>query len=156
MAEMTIKKIAEYLDKFRWHYQLDRENERIITGFSGKNGNYLFGIHLQRSNNTLVMQTVNLAKASEGPNLSMSQLSKLLEALLNMSYRTALGGFERDVRDGEIAFCIGMPTEDGGPTRDQFVHVLMAACATVDRFYPEIQEAIYGGKKKPTGPKVKI
>ncbi len=156
MAEFTIKKVAEYLDKLGLRYQLDRENEQILTGYSGDNGNYLFVVRLQKSNNTLFILTPSLAKAHEGEKLSKPQLSDLLEALLNMNYTLALGCFERDSSDGEIRFRVSAPTENDGPTREQFTHLLMAAFVTVDRFYPEIQRAIYGGEKVPKGLKVQL
>lgn len=142
MGEMTIKKIAEYLGKIGLHSQVDRENERILVPFSGNNGSYLFVIQLQRSNDTLVIVVPNLAKAGE--NLAKSQLSELLEALLNINYMIAIGCFERDSSDGEIRFRVGIPTEDGGPSLKQFQHSFMVALATVDRYYPEIQKTIYG------------
>lgn len=154
MAEMTIKKIAQYLDKIGWRYRVG--DDMIETGFSGQSGIYPLVIGLQRRNNTLLFMTQPLAKAKD--NISRSQLSELLEALLNMNYTLAIGCFERDSSDGEIRFRAGTPTEDGGLTFEQFRNWLMASCAAVDRYYPELQGYIYGKKgpvpEPPKGPRV--
>lgn len=152
MAAMGIKKIAEYLDKFDWRYQMDEKRGVILCGASGANGSYMMLIHLQQNNTLLLMITV--AKALEGPNLSKSKLAQLDEALLQINYSLAIGGFERSSETGDVRYRASVPTDDGGLNQAQFRHLLLATCATVDAKNPEIMGLIYGNQpaNPPKGP----
>jgi hypothetical protein len=149
MAKTSIEQISQYLNKLNIQHDVKHEHDLIISKIAGTNSIYTFGFALQESSNTFVMLTPYLAKAMPGVNMPESHLPTVMELLLDINYKLALGAFERNRSDGEIRFTISVPTEDSSPTEAQMLHLLAACLFSVDTYYPAIQAAIYAGEHLP-------
>lgn len=145
----TLTQLAQHLDNREWNYQLDEENDRIVTGVHSDNvENFLISIQLDEDGEFLHFVAPQLLTADS----NCVFIGKLFQTLLVIQYEVKMIRFEYDPTDGEIKASIELPLEDAELTEQQFNRALSSLINLVESAMPRIKEVlstgIDPGKKK--------
>ncbi|MFH1377287.1 MAG: YbjN domain-containing protein [Planctomycetota bacterium] len=136
---VTLEKIARYLDRISWTYDIIEDSGFVRTGFRGKNAVFEVIIALDDRRARVRFLLPNLFVLSDD-RLNDDVLKSLLE--LNMKY--ILIKFAYDSRDGEVRAEIDAPIDGGDLAFATFKQALFTLLATADEVYPTISNLIHG------------
>jgi hypothetical protein len=124
----TLKQIARYLQQDELKYEVNEENQTILTGFQTENvENFWLLITLSEEGEYLQItapQLLNDIKASLAPVIH--------KALLNLSLQTKMVRWAYDPMDGEISALVDLPIMDSLLTERQFSLCLEALVRVID------------------------
>jgi hypothetical protein len=143
----TLEVIAGFMDAKGFKYDMDREKNRLITGFKMNNYRAPSGrpnigllVELEEDGEYLVVSAPHAYEYKEGPHLSA-----VLQACLWVCYATKGLQYEYDYRDGEIRAVVEIPLEDAILTERQFHRILGIFPAVMDRYDSLIRNAMESG-----------
>jgi hypothetical protein len=125
----TLTQITQFLDHREWKYDLQPENERIITGVMAENVDpFLIIISLKENGEYLEIATPQLLQIRDHIYKGV-----LFQTLLAISWSCKLLRWEYDPMDGEVRASIVFPLEDATLTEQQFNRCLSALIHIVDQ-----------------------
>ena len=143
----TLDAIAKFMDAQDLKYEVQREKNRIITGFKMKSyrdsagrGNVVLLVELQEDGEYLIVSAPRLYHHKED-----QHLAAVLQACLWVCYATKGFQYEYDYRDGEIRAVVEIPLEDAILTERQFFRILGIIPSVVDRYDSMIRNAMQSG-----------
>ncbi|HLP92003.1 MAG TPA: hypothetical protein VK184_25865 [Nostocaceae cyanobacterium] len=140
----NLKQIANYLDNLGWHYRLDEEEDRIITGVEADNiEDFLIVVQLDEEGKFFrVFAPQILAGVKEHP-----YKETILQTMLAISWETKMLQWEYDPSDGEIRAIIEFPLEDSTLTERQFNRCLSGLIQIVDSIaIPRLKQVMDTGQ----------
>lgn len=139
----TLQEIARYLDNRQWRYQLEPEQNRILTGVKGNNiENLLIIIQLSEGGEFLHLYTPQLLKIKDNVFKGLA-----FQTLLNISWGVKMLRFEYDTVDGEVRASIEFPLEDSSLTEKQFNRCLSGLIDLSDRVtMPRLNKVLASGE----------
>lgn len=124
----TLEQIANYLEQDELKYEVDAENQCIITGFQTENvENFLIVISLGEGGEYLQMLAPQLLT-----NINDIHAPVLFKALLNLSLQTNMVRWSYDPMAKEICATVELPLVDSILTEKQFNLCLEALVRIVD------------------------
>jgi hypothetical protein len=134
---VTTKQVEKYLDRRGWknHQAVPEPGEKegmVLTGWRAMNGDsYRLIIDPSVEKNCLVFRVTNIINAKPD-STPADRLSGLLMTMGFLNYELLLGGWVYDPRDGEVAFKVGVPIDDGSISYEEFQHCMMALIMAVE------------------------
>lgn len=129
--------VKNWCDRNDWGYQVLEEGEAIRSGFTGDNGQ--FGLYFTMNNGRLLVRSL------APNNAPAAKRSEMAEFLTRANYGLAIGNFEMDFRDGEIAYKTGVTT-GGEPVEDWLLKDLVYInCLMMDKYFPAMMQVLYSG-----------
>ncbi|MEH2069941.1 MAG: hypothetical protein V7K47_17565 [Nostoc sp.] len=124
----TLEQVASYLQQNDLKYEVDAENQRIITGFQTENvEDFLIVISLGEGREYLQMLAPQLLT-----NINDAHAPVLFKALLNLSLQTNMVRWGYDPMGREICATVELPLLDSILTEKQFELCLEALVMIVD------------------------
>lgn len=124
----TLEQIASYLDQDELKYEVDAENQRIITGFQTENvEDFWVEISLGEGGEYLRIQAPQLLT-----NINEKHAPVLFKALLNLSLQTNMVRWGYDPMGRKICAAVELPLLDNILTERQFGLCLEALVRIVD------------------------
>lgn len=152
MSTVTMETLQQYLEKFGWsHYQPEEEEEEregiIYTGWRSQfAGVFNMSIDPMVEKGCLSFRVHKVASAPRD-STPTDRLAALLMVLGWINYRTILGKFGYDVRDGEVRFSIDAPIDENDFNYAQFEHVIRIAISSAESWGPEFKALLDGEKE---------
>lgn len=149
--QVTTKLIEQYLDRHGWrlHESLAEASEQqgiVRTGWAGANGEgHAMVIDPVVEKQCLTFSVPNVASAPPDGTAS-DRLSGLLTTMGYFNYALFLGSWGYDPRDGEVAFKLGIPIDDGKLSFEEFEHCLRVAIIAVEASGGSLRAIIDGSK----------
>lgn len=139
----SVSQIACYLDQCGWKYEVDADQNSIVTGVKTDNGTkLLIVIHLAENGEFVHFYAPRLLKVKDHVFKGV-----LFQTLLAMSWEMKMLRFEYDTTDGEIRASIEIPIEDGSLTRTQFERCLIGLVHMVDvKAMPRMKQVLATGE----------
>jgi hypothetical protein len=125
----NVEEIAKFLDNLGWEYQVEKEDERIVTGVEAENiEDFLIVVQLDEEGRFFRLFAPQvLAGVDEHP-----YKAAILQTMLAISWETKMLQWEYDPSDGEIRAIIEFPLEDSVLTEKQFNRCLTGLIQLVD------------------------
>lgn len=125
----TLEQIARYLDNRGWSYELEQDNNRIITGVQADNlENFLLVIQLDEDGEFFKLFAPQVISGI----IDHPHKEAILQSMLCISWETKMLQWEYDPSDGEIRAIIEFPLEDSILTEKQFNRCLSGLIQIVD------------------------
>jgi len=129
--------LCEFFDAEGVHFLADHDKGILVAGFGGECGPIqLFGRVSMESNLFGLRFRLPLAVPAE-------RRPAMATGVALANYGMPVGSFELDLSDGEVAFKIGLPTDDTIITQNQLNHCMAAGCFWIDRYSPAFQEIAF-------------
>ncbi len=69
----------------------------------------------------------------------------MAEAVTRANYGLAIGGFEMDMRDGELNYKVCIPIDEAMLSHSQYRHCMAASLLTIKRYMPAYFQIIFNG-----------
>ncbi|AFY99120.1 hypothetical protein [Calothrix sp. PCC 6303] len=140
----NVDEIAKFLDNLGWEYQVEKEDERIVTGVEAENiEDFLIVVQLDEDGRFFRLFAPQvLAGVDEHPHKAA-----ILQTMLAISWETKMLQWEYDPSDGEIRAIIEFPLEDSVLTEKQFNRCLTGLIQLVDGVaMPRLQHVMETGE----------
>ncbi|MBQ6621210.1 MAG: hypothetical protein IJH75_00040 [Mogibacterium sp.] len=144
ITDEILERMSEVLEDHEIHsYYCDREKQGICF-LKGMEGNYPYAAYfVDFAGDQMVFQMFSPVTPDPEDRERMRDVS---EFITRMNYNAVpLGEMKLDFEDGEIAYRINFPMEDGFPSRDFLSHVLEIAMIVQKDFFPGLFEIILKG-----------
>ncbi|MDJ0773857.1 MAG: hypothetical protein QNJ49_10605 [Mastigocoleus sp. MO_167.B18] len=140
----NVQQIATYLDKLGWDYQIEDEDDRIVTGVEAENlENFVIVVQLDEDGRFFRLFAPHVLSDLPGH----PHKAAILQTMLAISWETKMLQWEYDPSDGEIRAIIEFPLEDAKLTEKQFNRCLSGLIQLVDSVaMPRLQEVMKTGK----------
>jgi len=124
----TLSQLASYLDRRDWRYQIDRDNQCIITGVKAQNlDHFIIILNLSENGEYLQCQAPQIFTLQDhiykGP---------FLQTMATIQFQVKMLRLEYDPSDGEVRASIELPLEDSQLTQRQFDRALSGLIQLVD------------------------
>jgi hypothetical protein len=125
----NVEEIAKFLDNLGWEYEVEKEDERIVTGVEAENiEDFTIVVQLDEEGRFFRLFAPQvLAGVDEHP-----YKAAILQTMLAISWETKMLQWEYDPADGEIRAIIEFPLEDSVLTEKQFNRCLTGLIQLVD------------------------
>lgn len=125
----NVEEIAKFLDNLGWEYEVEKEDERIVTGVEAENiEDFVIVVQLDEEGRFFRLFAPQvLAGVDEHP-----YKAAILQTMLAISWETKMLQWEYDPADGEIRAIIEFPLEDSVLTEKQFNRCLTGLIQLVD------------------------
>lgn len=69
----------------------------------------------------------------------------IAEAVTRANYGLTIGGFEMDMRDGELNYKVSVPIDEAMLSHSQLRHCMVASLSTINRYMPAYFQIIFNG-----------
>ncbi|MEB3830637.1 hypothetical protein [Phormidium sp. CCY1219] len=140
----SLQQIADYLDNRGWKYEIDEENNRIITGVQAENvEHFLIVIQLDEDGEFFKLFAPQVISGVSEHRFKEA----ILQTMLCISWETKMLQWEYDPSDGEIRAIIEFPLEDAIMTEKQFNRCLSGLIQIVDDIaMPRLRAVMETGK----------
>lgn len=134
---MLFNAVQKWCDRNDWGYQVLEEGEAIKSGFTGDNGQ--FTLFFTMNNSRLMVRSLAPTNAPD------AKRAALAEFVTRANYGLAIGNFELDFRDGEIAYKTSITT--GGELVPDWLlkDLVYINCLMMDKHFPAMMQVIYSG-----------
>jgi hypothetical protein len=141
---VTLKQIAQYLERAGWNYQLDEKENRILTGVYAENlENFLIVVQLEEDGEFFEMFAPRVMSGIK----DHPHKAAILQTMLSISWETKMLQWEYDPDDGEIRAIIEFPLEDSTLTEKQFNRCLYGLVQLVDEIaLPRLKSVLKTGE----------
>jgi len=146
----TLKEISSFLTEEGLKHSIPEGKDFIRTGFKTENYRDTEGdphlsiiVKADEDGEFVKVFAPSAYKCPADAN-SFHRLS-LFQTLLHISWMTKMIQFEYDPDDGEVRPMIEFPLEDAKLTRRQIVRCLRALVQILDKYHPDIKDAIQHG-----------
>ncbi|HHW98364.1 MAG TPA: YbjN domain-containing protein [Firmicutes bacterium] len=134
---MLFDTVTDWCDRNDWSYDVVEEGAAIRSGFSGDNGR--FPLYITVSRDRLMVRS--LAPI----NTPAAKRAVMAEFLTRANYGMAIGNFEMDYNDGEIAYKTSI-TSGGQTISDRMIQDLVFInCLMMDKYFPGMMQVLYSG-----------
>ena len=134
---MLFDTVTDWCDRNDWSYDVVEEGAAIRSGFSGDNGR--FPLYITVSRDCLMVRS--LAPI----NTPAAKRAVMAEFLTRANYGMAIGNFEMDYNDGEIAYKTSI-TSGGQTISDRMIQDLVFInCLMMDKYFPGMMQVLYSG-----------
>lgn len=134
---MLFDTVTDWCDRNDWSYDVVEEGAVIRSGFSGDNGR--FPLYITVSRDRLMVRS--LAPI----NTPAAKRAVMAEFLTRANYGMAIGNFEMDYNDGEIAYKTSI-TSGGQTISDRMIQDLVFInCLMMDKYFPGMMQVLYSG-----------
>ncbi len=122
-------------------FAIFREEKRIRLNICRKHA--LYTCHLRVSNDDEIFQIhLNYPVLAKDEKMHAS----VMEFITRANYGLILGGFEADLRDGEVRYHISHLITDEC-LKDEVIHrIIGSALSTADRYFPAYMRVLFGGE----------
>ncbi len=130
--------VARYFRDNKIKFQQMGKDPVLIMEIMGKHGNYRCMALVGEEQRVFIFRTKSPVNAPEDKRAAMA------EYLTRVNYGLALGNFELNYRDGEIAFKTSLGVQGDKLTPVQIRNVFQANVVAFDRYFPGCMEIIYG------------
>ncbi len=134
---VTVKQIEKYLDRRGWskHHAVAEPGEKegtVLTGWRASSGE-VFGLLIDPiiETSVLILRVPKILHAKPD-SIASDRLSGLLMMMSYLNYELMLGNWIYDPSDGEVAFKLGIPIDDGDLSYENFDHCVRALVASVE------------------------
>lgn len=138
----TLSQLASYLDRRDWRYQIDRDNQCIITGVKAQNlDHFIIILNLSENGEYLQCQAPQIFTLQDhiykGP---------FLQTMATIQFQVKMLRLEYDPSDGEVRASIELPLEDSQLTQRQFDRALSGLIQLVDHHaIPRLRQTLATG-----------
>ncbi len=139
MNAVTLEKLARYLDRDAWNYDVEPEAGLIRTSFRGDHAAYHCLILFDAEKNRVRFLIPNYLVVPAG-----KATAKVYQRLLEMNMQYIMMKFGFDPRDGEVRAEIDLPVDDGDVSYEAFRRCLFCLVSAADESYPELMQLIFG------------
>ncbi|MEN9217276.1 MAG: hypothetical protein Q6K90_08125 [Gloeomargarita sp. HHBFW_bins_162] len=140
----TLAQIVSYLDHLGWTYDVQTDNNRIVTGVKATNLDHLLiVIALEEDGEFFKIYAPRIIQGVK----DHPYQGAAMQTLLTISWETKMLQWEYDPSDGEVRAIIEFPLEDSLLTQRQFVRCLEALVKIVDeKAFPRLQKTLETGE----------
>ena len=138
----TLENLVEYLDNRDWNYQVDDENNRIVTGVIADNvEDFWIIIQLSEEGEFIQFIVPELLQIKEHVYKGL-----IFQTMLNIQWEVKMLRFEYDLIEGNIRASIEIPLENSELTEKQFNRVINALIRIIDEnAMPRLKEVLATG-----------
>ncbi|MCX7017712.1 MAG: YbjN domain-containing protein [Candidatus Sumerlaeota bacterium] len=132
--------LVKHLKKYKIGFAEDADNKTVFIYMTGGKGH---GRHLKAriSPNDNVLQVLGELPVK----VPVKRRAAMMEAVTRATYDMCIGGFDMDVRDGEVRFRAVTLLPDGGPTDAMITECINCTVAMLDRYSETFYRVIYRG-----------
>jgi hypothetical protein len=147
--QVTTGLIEQYLDRHGWRFhqsvgEASEQQGMVMTGWMGADGNaHTMLIDPIVEKRCLSFRVPHVASAPMD-STAADRLSGLLMLMTYVNYQLILGGWAYDPHDGEVAFTLGIPIDDGKLSFDAFEHCVRVAVVSVEATADTLRSLIDG------------
>jgi len=135
------EKLVEHCESKNLQYTLSREKKRIRFNYSRPN--VLYKCNLSICNDDDFFQVdIFLPVIANDEKMRPS----LLEFFTRANFGLVMGGFQVDLRDGEICYHIGYLIPESGLFDETITRLVSVAMNTSDRYFSGIMRTLFGGE----------
>jgi len=128
----------DFLDLDDWKYDCDEEKQVIKSGVKSENGSYKILFVSREDKDQYLIYAIAPVEVPE------KDRSKICEFFARANYGLMIGNFELDMNDGEMRYKVSVTLEDAGLTHGMVSSMLKYCISTMDKYYREIMNVIYG------------
>lgn len=136
------KAVKSYLDSQKWHYKYDEEDHEFSLGMSLENDD--------------VDSCIIILNIRDEENMSCRALYEfkipekkrpiISEYITRVNYGMFLGGFQMDLRDGEIFYKTSGVFSDGIPLNDEIRRIVQVTIRMAEKYGNGFYDVMYKGK----------
>ena len=138
-------KIADAITKFlkedNWHYQFDEKDGTVKMGLrlEGELDHVDICIHVY--DDSFTVSAVSPIKVKKNP----QKRREMAEFICRANYGLMCGGFQYDIRDGEVLYKVGILCQGITPTQEMVEHSLYIPALMLDKYSGGMFAVLYGG-----------
>lgn len=133
MFEMVI----QFFRDDEWKFEQVEGRTTLRMGVRGRNGEYHCLAIVNEQTNIFLFRTKSAISAPEDKRLAVA------EFITRANYGLAIGNFEFDFVDGEIAYKTSIDVEGDRLSPMLIRHLVHSNLSTFDRYYPGVMKVIY-------------
>jgi hypothetical protein len=140
-ADSPFQRLVEHCESKNLQYTLSRERKRIRFNYSRPN--VLYKCHLSICNDDDFFQVdIFLPVMANDEKMRPT----LLEFFTRANFGLVMGGFQIDLRDGEICYHLGYLIPETGLCDETITRLVSVAMNTSDRYFSGIMRTLFGGE----------
>lgn len=140
---INLEQLTSYLEQLQISHEVQRQEDRILTGFNTNNvGNLPIIIRLTEEGEFIQFYAPQLLDIKNSVFKGVA-----LQTMASLSYEMKLVRFEYDAIDGEVRASIELPIEDGTITFKQFQRCLLGLVQIIDnKAMPRLKTVLARGE----------
>lgn len=132
--------LKAFLDKQGWSYSKGKNDNLILFGISGANGNFQCIADIDEKSKYFIFLSIIGTRVSE------EKINILLGAINKINYRLPLGNFEMDITSGEIRFKTGLFYNDLDFNENIIENIIVPNLLYTDTYIPVFNDLIFENK----------
>jgi ribosomal protein S25 len=139
--DSPFERLLEHCESKKLQFTLSRERKRIRFNYSRPNVLYKCNLSICNDDDFFQVDIVLPVMANDE-----KMRPTLLEFFTRANFGLVLGGFQIDLRDGEICYHIGYLIPESGLSDETITRLVSVAMNTSDRYFSGIMRTLFGGE----------
>lgn len=133
--------ITKFLKEDDWHYRFDAEDGTYRMGLGLKGDLDHVNIHVHVYDDSFTVNVVSPIKVKKDP----AKRREMAEFICRANYGLKCGGFQYDIRDGEILYKVYVPCHDIVPSQEMVKHSLYIPAMMFDKYSGGMFAVLFAG-----------
>lgn len=139
--DSPFERLVQHCESKNLHYTMSRERKRIRFNYSRPNVLYKCNLGICSDDDYFQVDIILPIMANDE-----KMRSTLLEFFTRANFGLVMGGFQIDLRDGEICYHLGYLIPETGLCDETITRLVSVAMNTSDRYFPGIMRTLFGGE----------
>lgn len=132
--------ITKFLREDDWHYRFDAEEGTYRMGLGLKGDLDHVDIHIHVYDDSFTVNVVSPIRVKKDP----TKRREMAEFFCRANYGLRCGGFQYDIRDGEILYKVYVPCHDITPSQEMVKHSLYIPAMMFDKYSGGMFAVLFG------------
>lgn len=133
--------ITQFLTEDDWHYRFDEGDGTYRMGLRLEGDLDHVDIHIHVYDDSFTVSVVSPIKVKKNP----AKRQEMAEFICRANYGLKCGGFQYDIRDGEILYKVYVSCHNMVPSQEMVKHSLYIPAAMFDKYSGGMLAILFGG-----------